>query len=192
MVMFAEVRKNGQWHKVGKEFVSTYEEMEGQLTDRVFDGRNDYLTSALRDYSVYGILTNDVSDEVKNRIRRDAAYFCSLRNILSDINWDEEFYEVGYISEWQYVRLKKDNTKPVNIIKNPWYVGYREVSSFHMDMIIEHPSLREDKKYCVKYKYNKHVLKDQCEFFCNITVPTLIELIPEGGTIDDVRIIFSI
>ena len=60
-----------------------------------------------------------------------------------------------------------------------------------MDMIIAHPSLRQDARYYIQYKYDFNTIKDQCEFFCNVSIPRLINLIPEGGSSEDVRIIFS-
>jgi hypothetical protein len=189
--MFAEVRKNGQWHKVGKEFVSTYEEMEGQLTDRVFDGRNVHLAEVLRDNSVYGMFTHDVSIEIRNNalFRDESGYFCSLKDILY-IDWDKETHETGYISEWQYKRLK-NGIEPANITK---LVRDREiVQPFLMDMILENPSLRDESaNYYVEYLYNKHTMRELCDFFVNVSIPGLVKLVPEGGTTDDVRIIFII
>jgi len=197
MVMFAEVRQNGEWHKVGKEFVSTYEEMEGQLTDRVFDGRNMELTAFLASYYYGNIISEpDVgaSEECKNHklLSGQIVYVSTLREIL-DFDWDKEVYELGYISEWQYKRLKNDGIEPTSIIKNPFRGGGNmAVRPFFMDMVIARPSLRQQCRYFVEYRYDKCKMRDVCDFFCNVSVPRLIELIPDGGTIEDVRIIFSV
>ena len=192
MIMFAEVRKNGQWHSVGKEFVSTYKELDGQLTNRVFDGKNMYLAELLREYSVYKAFTNDVSEKIRNSdlFKDGAGYFCTLRDIFYNINWDKEVYETGYISEWQYKRLK-NGIEPANVLI---FAGKRKVvSPFLMDTIINNPSLREEGvKYYVEYLYNKSTVKERCDFFFNVSIPELVKLVPENGTIDDVRIVFII
>ena len=190
MVMFAEVRENGQWHKVGKEFVSTYEELNGQLTDRVFDGRNAHLTSFLSENSIPGF-PYDVSDEVKNHIV--FKHYCSMHNItlteILNLGWDKEIYQSGYISEWQYERLKKEKIAPVNILKS--VSNKNVVSPFMMDVIAENPSLRQSARYFVEYKYDKHTMREQCEFFCDVSIKSLVKLIPDGGATDDVRVVFS-
>lgn len=195
MVMFAEVRKDGQWHKVGKEFVSTYEEMEGQLTDRVFDGRNANLSSFLVSNTDVSGMPSSVSDEIKYHpvFEHYHSIYCYTLSDLLKLNWDEKDFEIGCISEWQYKRLKEVGIEPVNIIKKHFSLNAVIVDPFFMDMLIKHPSLREDnKRYYVNYKHNQTTKRKQCEFFCNESMSGLIKLIPDGGTADDVRIIFSI
>lgn len=193
MVMFAEVRKDGQWHKVGKEFISTYEEMDGILTDRVFDGRNKKLDLFLVSESNIFEMPNDASDEIKNHVvfKHYASRYCYTLRELLNLNWDKEVYSTGYISQWQYERLKNNGIEPVNILNAPRR-DCLVASHFMMDMIIKYPSLADGKKCYVEYQYDKHTMKEQCYFFCNVSIPKLIELIPDGGTADDVRIIFSI
>lgn len=195
MVMFAEVRKDGQWHKVGKEFISTYEEMDGQLTDRVFDGRCADLDIFLVNNCDIAGMPYDVSDDIKNHAvftHYKTVYCCSLKYLL-EFNWDEEIYEYGCITEWQYKRLKENGIPPVHIASERFSFDSIIVHPFLMDMILKHPSLREkNKRYCVKYKHKKKTLREQCEFFCNESISGLIKLIPENGTANDVRIIFSI
>ena len=193
MVMFAEVRKDGQWHKVGKEFVSTYEEMEGQLTDRVFDGHNKELEEFLLARShLFGTNESNVSEDIKKhkQFKNSAGFLVNLEELLK-FNWDEEKYKIGYISEWQYERLKKDGLQPVNVFKEQ-RTDIPSVSPFLMDMINLNPSLRKARKYLIDYKYDRHTIKEKFHFFCYVSIPKLIELIPEGGTVYDVRIIFSV
>jgi hypothetical protein len=190
MVMFAEVRENGEWHKIGKEFISTYEELDGQLTDRVFDGRNAHLLSFLSENSIPGF-PHDVSSEIKNHIV--FRHYCSMHNItlgeILSLDWYKETCQLGYISEWQYERLKRDGVAPVNILKSA--SNKNVVPPFMMDMIVANQSLRQSTRYFVEYKYDKHTMRDLCDFFCDVSIPKLIKLIPEGGTTDDVRVIFS-
>lgn len=193
MVMFAEVSKDGQWHKVGKEFISTYKEIEGQLTDRVFDGNNKFLEEFLLKNNFYTSgLPSNVSEEIKNHKNFQDIAHCVTLKCLLELDWNQEVCETGFISEWQYKRLKESGIQPVHIIKSPSTKGRNVVLPFMMDMIIKHPSLREDGiSYYVKHEYNKRAIIELCDFFCNVSIPGLIKLIPEGGTTGDVRIIFS-
>ena len=194
MVMYAEVRKDGVWHKVGKEFVSTYAEMEGQLTDRVFDGRNKTLEEFLMKNNFYtNYIPNNASEEIKNSVHFDGVVHWVTLKYLLDLDWDQEIYDTGYISDWQHKRLKEHDINPVSILREHRAKDRKVVSPFMMDMIIAHPALRNDSfGYYVTYVYNKRTIKKECEFFCYVSIPKLIELIPEGGTTDDVRIIFNI
>lgn len=191
MLMFAEVRRDGQWHKVGKEFISTYEELDGQLTDRVFDGRNKDLNTFLWDYCFMNSNPQDVSEETLQSTKSEGVvYGLTLSEILK-FDWEKEIFKVGYISEWQYKHLK-DGIKPVNITRSPFHGNNMAVTPLHMDLILAHPSLRNDVRYFVQYQYDKRTAREACDFFCNTSIPGLIKLIPDGGTMDDVRIIFSI
>ena len=190
MIMFAEVLENGEWHKVGKEFISTYKELEGQLTDRAFDGRNEHLSLFLSENGVPGF-PYDVSDEIKNNVV--FKHYYSIYNLTLDeilkLDWYKEIYQIGYISEWQYERLKRDGIAPINILKN---ASNKSVASpFMMDMIIKNPALRHNTRYFVEHKYDKRTMKDLCDFFCDVSISGLVKLIPEGGTAEHVRIIFS-
>lgn len=192
MIMYAEVRKDGQWHKVGREFISTYDELDGQLTDRVFDGRNKDLISFLCAQSWTG-MPKDASKDIKNNknFNPSETHFATLRELL-DFEWDKEIYDIGYISEWQYKRLVNDGTAPSSIIRDPFRASNMVVSQFLMDVIIDNPSLRQDVRYFVEYQHNKCKMKHVSDFFCNESIPGLINLIPEGGSTNDVRIVFSI
>lgn len=195
IIMFAEVRQNGIWHKVGKQFKSTYEEMEGILTDRVYDGN---------DLSLIGFLANDyhckldyiddleVSEELKIHylLQGRLVNVCSLKDILC-LDWESTESQSGYISEWQYNRLKTDGIEPISILDKPLRKGAKVVTPFEMDCIIANPVLRTEPKYYISYEYNKQKLQDKHQFFCYVSIPELIRLIPENGTAEDVRIIFT-
>lgn len=192
MIMYAEVRRDGQWHKVGREFISTYDELDGQLTDRVFDGRNKELESFLCAQSRTG-MPKDASEDIKKNknFSPSETHFATLREIL-DFEWDKEIYEIGYVTEWQYKRIINDGISPTIIVKNPFRAGNMVVSQFLMDVIIDNPSLRQDVRYFVEYQYDKCKMKNVSDFFCNESITGLISLIPDGGTTDDVRIVFTI
>ena len=192
IVMLAEVRQNGQWSKVGNEFVSTFKELEGQLTDRVFDGRDLALMSFLSNNCSYGIPSN-ASEEIRSHKYLNASklvYNVTLHDILS-YDWDSITYKTGCISEWQYERLKNDGAEPINILDKPIREDVEIVKPFEMDMIIQNQVLRVAPKYYVRYEYDKKKVRDKHKFFCETSIPSLIKLIPSEGTASDVRIIFS-
>lgn len=172
MIMHAYVNQDGRWSKVEKEFISTYEDLDGQLTDRVFDGNNKILEE---------FLTEECTEQ-------DGTYVLTLQELLS-LPWDREIFSTGYITEWQYRHLKEDGVKPVYIMKRP--LG-EVVSKFYMDMIMEHPELRQSRRYFLEYKHNTRAVRECCEFFCNTSIGGLIKLIPECGTTDDVMIAFTV
>lgn len=192
MIMFAEVKQDGQWRKVGKAFKSTYQELEDQLTDRVFDGRNNDLTEFLFSYGFLSHMPVDASEAIKNHrcFQEEVVYCLSLSEIL-DYDWDEEISTFGYITEWQYERLKNDNIEPVRV-RNDVLSEDVIVTPFKMDLILAHPVLRTHSRYYVSYEHERQSMRSICEFFCTESIPALIKLIPDGGTAEDVRIIFSI
>lgn len=191
MVMFAEVKKDGQWQKVGAVFKSTYEELNGRLTDRVFDGRNKTLESFLYNNAYVTGMPLDASDEIKHNKNIGVANCLTLKELLS-LKWDEEVDKTGYISEWQYERFKKDGIAPVAITDKLIIPDVKAVTPFEMDLIIKYPVLRTARKYYVAYKYDKRTYAEMFSFFCYESIPALIKCIPEFATTQDVRIIFSI
>ena len=110
---------------------------------------------------------------------------------LCSFKWDKEFYETGYISEWQYKNLKNNALKPVNIVKHPYRLGKLVVSPFYMDMVLSGFILREEGKYYIEYQYNKSTARETFKFFCETSIPGLLKLIPKGGSTNDVRVIYS-
>ena len=193
LTMFAEVCQDGEWRKVGKEFISTYEELEGQLTDRVYDGYDEQLIDFLVDQSGDRI-PSDVGEEIKNhhRFQENDVYHATLRELLG-FEWDKSIHKTGYISEWQYGRLQGDGIKPVGILSTPTRKDALIVRPFEMDLIMRHPVLKNGySKIYVIYEYDEQRYRDMFEFFCNISIPRLIKLIPNEGTADDVRVIFSV
>lgn len=191
--MFAEVKQDGEWCKVGKEFKSTYDELDGQLTDRVYDGRCSDLIQFLCSRCCRGEPEYLSADIDGHKLFQDDefVYHATLRELL-ELDWDSEIYEIGYISEWQYKRLIQDGVKPIRIMKDVFSKGNMIVTPFLMDVILENPSLRQDVRYFVKHKYNNCKIRYLSEFFFNESIPGLIKLIPEGGSTNDVRIVFSI
>ena len=195
--MFAEVLKNGQWHKVGKIFTSALPELEGQLTDRVYDGSNKVLDDILSEKTtVEGLdihkgVIRDMSKEIathRSLVGRKVC-FVYASNLLASL-CQYSFCKTGYITEWQYKRLINDNIQPVHIRHNvPQSTGVK-VSPMEMDMILSNSSLRrDDVKYFVKYEYDRCSFNQDCPFFFNKTVPVLSKLYSNN---EEVRVVYGI
>ena len=208
MIMYAEVFKDGVWHKVDKCFKSAYPAMQGQLTDRVCDEYNPILfelftgihQSQNKNLTKIDIiaktdgLPTDVSSDIadKTSILLQSNYngaFLTLSDLIN-YNWDAYISEVGIISEWQYKRLKKDCIWPANINRRVLYENSKVISPFEMDMILKDKSLRDCDLYYVRFEYNAMSITDRCKFFCEEAIPALIKLTPKNGSYDDVRIVY--
>ena len=187
MIMKAEVFENGEWRKVDKLFQSALQ--ENLMTDRVCDERNPIL------YEVLGApktcrFEHDPLVTVGTYNKEKNNYIAYLDELVK-YNWNTSVACIGTISEWQYKRLKSDGITPVNT--NHYVRGERAkiVSSFEMDMISDNDELRDAQKYYVQHEYDIKPLSAYCEFFCKTTIPTLMKLVPPGGTMHDVRVIYS-
>lgn len=193
LTMFAEVREQDEWHKVRKVFKSTYEELEGMLIDRVYDGIDENLIGFLKAQSWSG-MPEDASDEIKaHKYFQDnsTVYSISLDDLMR-LDWDIEVYKMGFISDWQYKRFKIKGIEPADV-RDTAPSDALIVSSFMSELIDKYPVLNKDKKKVyVIYYYDKHPLYELVDFFCNVSIPALAELIPENGGAEDVRIVFSV
>ena len=192
LTMFAEVKQDERWCKVDKQFASTYEELEYAPTDRVYDGRDKQLISFLTTQSHCG-MPDDVSEDIKNHklFHGGDIYHVTLKELLS-FEWDKVVHKTGYISKWQYERLKTSGVKPVIILDEPVLKTTPVVYPFHADFIIDYPHLIDGNQLYVVYEYEHKPFYELCEFFCKVSIPSLIQLIPVGSTAHDVRIVFSI
>lgn len=191
--MFAEIKIDGIWQKVGKEFVSTYPELSNG-TDRVYDKYDKELMRWL----TYNIepqgIPLDASAEIKEHkyFNDKQIYWLTLEELLSLEIWDTEIFEgIGFISEWQYKQLKEKGSIPIHIRPKVHGINAITVMPFEMDMIMRYPKLRTTSSYYIQYNYDQTAVRNKFDFFCSTSIPRLIELIPDGGTAKDVRIIFG-
>lgn len=185
--MYAEVRQGGEWRKVSNYFVSSYEELDGALGDRVYDGYDPDLNNFLVEQSASG-MPEDASDEIRaNKYLKneDKVYNATLRELLG-FDWNREKYKEGYISDWQYKTMALKGDEPLHIRKT-LPAEALVIPPFVVDMFDK----RSEVIY-VYYKYGVHNFYEDCEFFCQTSIPALIKLIPVDGSVDDVRVIFSI
>lgn len=194
--MFAEVFKNGEWHKVRHVFPSALPELDGQLTDRVYDGSNKALEAVLSGkvnievLNIHDGMPDDASAEITEHVSlvgRKVRYVYANDLLSSLVKY--YIYKIGYITEWQYKRLVKDGIKPVNIRHNiPKSTGVK-VTPMEMDMILNNPVLRrEDIKYFVEYKYDGHDFIKDCPFFFSNTALKLAYMLEQY---EKVRIIYG-
>ena len=194
--MFAEFFKDGKWHKVDKVFSSALPELDGQLTDRVYDGSNKALEDALSGKAhleyldIYDGMPNDACEEIdshKSLADKKVRYVYADNLMSSLVRYS--VCKTGYITEWQYKSLAKYGIAPVHIRHNiPKNTGVK-VTSMEMDMILHNSALRrEDAKYFVKYEYDRHAFNQDCPFFFDETAPTLAYLLSNN---EKVRIIYG-
>lgn len=207
MIMYAEVRENGAWKKVGNIFPSAFIEMNDKLTDRVCDERNIFL------YELFGWVSNkldkyteikpiselrglpdDVSDEIaSNNYFRFGGFnsYLTLDELLN-YNWDATISHLGRLSEKAYVHWKRDGVIPARWDRHISGKDKQVVTSFVMDGILDGSIPRDEGiNYCVIVEYDPKSYKEYCSFFCDNALPLLVGLVPNGGSYKDVRVVYT-
>ena len=218
ITMFAEVRKNKKWTKVGDVFKNPWYHEDGIIdkwnqpyTDHPYDGRNYDLFAILADVrngtgfagckTSYGFnpisepkgLPEDVTDEVRELLWDDgyANSYDTLKE-LKDYDWNQIVTHVGVISEVQYVEMKRTGENPESWSGDVSGWEIVVVSADTMDKILNKTISRNDRiKYYVQVDFNPITYRECCDNFLEDTIPALEELIPADGTEEDVRIIFN-
>lgn len=218
ITMFAEVRKNKKWTKVESVFKNPWyredrviDEWNRPYTDRPYDGRNYDLFAILADVrngtgfagcrTSYGFnpigtpkgLPEDITDEVKELLWNDgyANSYYTLKE-LKDYDWDQKVIHVGVISEAQYIEMKRIGKNPDSWSGDTSGWDIVVVSEDTMDKILNKTISRNDRlKYYVQVDFKPITYRECCYNFLKDTIPALEELVPDGGTEEDVRIIFN-
>lgn len=218
ITMFAEVRKNKKWTKVGSVFKNPWyredrviDEWNRPYTDRPYDSRNYDLFAILADVrngtgfagckTSYGFnpismpkgLPEDITDEVKELLWNDgyANSYYTLKE-LKDYDWDQKVIHVGVISEAQYIEMKRIGKNPDSWSGDTSGWDIVVVSADTMDKILNKTISRNDRlKYYVQVDFKPITYRECCYNFLKDTIPALEELVPDGGTEEDVRIIFN-
>lgn len=216
--MYAEIRKNRRWIKVGDKFKNGWyrendkiDEWNKPYTDHPYDSRNYDLFAILADVrngsgfagcvTSHGFnpisqpkgLPEDVTDEVRNELE-DYGYGYSYFTLkeLKDYDWNQTVTHVGVITEEQYVEMKETGQNPTSRSGGVWGKDIVTVSADTMDKILAKTIDRNDNlRYYVQTDFEPITYKDCCLEFHESTIPKLEALIPEGGTDEDVRIIFA-
>lgn len=216
--MYAEVRRNKQWMKVGDVFKNGWyrekdevDEWNRPYTDHPYDSRNYDLFAILADVrngrgfagckTSYGFnpisepkgLPNDITEEVKDKLDNyghSYSYF-TLKE-LKEYDWEQTVVHVGVITEEQYVKMKETKENPTcwsGMVSGKDIVV---VSADTMDKILSKSIDRNiNVKYYVQTDFEPVTYKDCCMGFYEDTMSDLEKLIPENGTDEDVRIIFA-
>lgn len=217
ITMYAEVRRNKQWAKVGKVFKNTYyladrpeTEWNTPLTDHPYDDRNYDLFAILADVrNGHGFagcrtskgfnpiaepkgLPDDITPEVAEMLD-DWGYGYSWFTLkeLKDYDWNQTAIHVGVLTEEQYKEMKETGEHPKS-----WCGGCSgrdivTVDSSTMDKILNKTMDRNlNIRYYVQTEFPAQTYKDCCWTFVEKTIPALEALVPEDGTDEDVRILF--
>lgn len=216
--MYAEVRRNRQWAKVGDKFKNCWYNKDRSMddwnkpyTDHPYDSRNYDLFAILADVrngrGLAGYKTSngfnpisepkgfpdDITEEVKNELDgygHSYSYF-TLKE-LKEYDWNQTVIHVGVITEEQYVKMKETKENPTcwgGMVSGKDIVV---VSSDTMDKILSKTIDRNiNIKYYVQTEFEPVAYKDCCLGFYEDTMSELENLIPENGTDKDVRIIFA-
>ena len=183
MIMHCEVLGKEGWQRTDKIFQSAL--MEEMLTARACDERNKIL------WQIFGGPEVDSTIKVMSGVQKtDEGYVVCLADVLA-YDWTATVHKTGIISEWQYKRLKEQGIAPVYVRSSVFDPEVTPiVSVFDMDAILENDSLRTAYKYYVSYQYDFRPLSDVCSFFYNVTMPKLMELVPDGKT-ECVRLVYD-
>ena len=215
--MYAEVRKNRQWAKVGKVFKDSYymkdrplSDWNQPLTDHPYDGRNYDLFAILADVrngsGFAGCRTSngfnpiaapkgfpdDITPEVKELLD-DWGYGYSWFTLkeLKDYDWDQKVTHVGILSEEAYKEMRETGKHPDAWSGGVWGRDIAVVDPNTMNKILDKAIERNrDIKYYVQTEFPASTYRDCCGNFLENTIPALEALVPEGGTDEDVRILF--
>lgn len=215
--MYAEVRKNKQWAKVGKVFKNTWysserpeSEWNTPFTDHPYDDRNYDLFAILADVrNGFGFarsktsngfnpiaepkgLPDDITKEVK-KLLEDWGYGYSWFTLkeLKEYDWNQTVNHFGVLSEEEYKKMRETGEHPECWSGGVWGQGIVTVDPNTMDKILDGATERNsDVRYYVQTEFPASTYRDCCENFIENTIPSLESLVPEDGTDEDVRIIF--
>lgn len=218
ITMFAEVHKNKKWIKAGSVFKNPRYDKDRKMnswnqpyTDHPYNRQNYDLFAILANVrngtgfggckTSYGFntisepkgLPEDISEEVKELLRNDgyADSYYTLKE-LKDYNWDQEVTRIGVISEAQYIEMKKTRENPKSWCGDTRGWDVVVVSADTMDKILNKTISRNSRiKYYVQVDFFPITYRERCADFLENTIPALEELVPAGGTEEDVRIIFN-
>lgn len=206
---FAEVKKNGNWEKVGSVFKDpsydwykeNYKELPyyvKEFTDSPYDGRNYALFSMLANvrnhYDIVPIsnpkgLPDDISNDVKAEyaIWHDDSHSRSWLTVreLKEYDWKNQ---VANYNGWLNVDEYKAFTSGEKNFGYAGDVGGRcviKLSKEQMDRKISQNSFEENLSYYVYCEWTQFYYQD-AEFFVDEVIPELESL----GEPDDVRIVF--
>ena len=214
--MFAERRKNGVWERVGDVFKYDYyqpknpiSEWNKPFTNHPYHARSYDLFAILADVrngsGFAGCLTGtrfepisepkgypeDMSFIEDDFYGGHSASWLTLKE-LRDYDWEQTVQHYGVVSEDVYKEYRKSGNVPNSWSGGVWGRNIVTVDESTMDKILAKTMDRNaNLEYYVQCKFKPVTYRECCSCFLDETLPSLEELIPEGGTAEDVRIIFD-
>lgn len=201
--MLCEIRKNGKWAINKKEIFSAY----GEQTASPYIYRNYDLFAILADvrngYGFAGVYTGegftpicaewkglpaDVSEDVKEELFQDGygeSYYTLTE--LEQYDWSQKHRAYGVVEYDEYAETAAKGLMPRHYCGS---VGGPNIRVISAD---EFPLKKKQKNvtYYVAGFLPVETYADAVGTFYTETIPLLRSLIPEGGTSDDVRIVFN-
>ena len=215
--MAAEVRKNGKWELVTAKLFTGWGD---EKTNIPYEGRNYNLFSMLADvrngYGFAGCITgeriipisepkgypSDMCQELKHNLECDdcnewylsndhSASFLTLKELL-EYDWSRIHRTIGVVSLEEYKETLYKGKHPREWCGGVGGANTVMISEEEAKAMIEGkiPTL-PDKNYYLQCWFPGRTYADKAGSFYSETLPILKTLIPEGGTEEDVRIVFD-
>lgn len=138
----------------------------------------------------------DMSDELKSddtyllSYEHSASYF-TLKELM-DYDWEQTSRTFGVLSEEEYKNSIMKGKKPTTWCGDICGKNVIKVSETIMKAIINGDIPRDNElNYYVGVYFPAETYAEHASWFYNNTIPALRALIPEGGTEEDVRIVFD-
>ena len=117
--------------------------------------------------------------------------YLTLKELL-EYDWTQEHCSEGYVSQEEYASSIYRGEHPSSWCGGVSGKGIVHVSEEDMKKIIEgtYP-IKPDEKYYAFCTFPPRTYAEKAGEFYDLTIPTLKTLIPEGGTEEDVRLVFD-
>lgn len=134
----------------------------------------------------------DYTDDLPHLSVQHSASYLTLKELL-DYDWlSQSHSSFGYVTEEDYKYCIKRGLLPPSWCGGVSGYGIERVSASEMEAILLDPSLRNPSvRYYVGCHFPAESYADAAGSFYTSTIPILKSLIPEGGTPEDVRIVFD-
>ena len=117
--------------------------------------------------------------------------YLTLKELL-EYDWTQKHTTIGVLSQEEYANSIYKGEYPSSWSGDVWGNGIVKVSEKEMIDIIEgrYP-VKEGLHYYVQCEFPQTTYAEEAGMFYSKVIPALKTLIPEGGTAEDVRIVFD-
>lgn len=195
--MYAEVRKNKKWGKVGNEFKNTYN--EDVKTDQPYSGRNYELFAFLADvrnrFDIKPIAeTKGWPEDVSAGVKEDlvdywdgdghSASWFTLKE-LKEADWNQAFRHGGVVASDVYEYCKSIEEPPKSYSQGVGGGNIQTVSEEEWAKMEWSQKMNGTRWYV--HMFWDTTVKDECKQFIEETIPALEKL----GDEEDVRVVFT-